>query len=203
MRWKRNLGQVKNKLFIALVFLSLCGCRNYESKEYIAIENEAINDIILQLIDYEIIKTNHADTNHLKLFLFSSLDTMVYDIDESLLLESVYADDEVRYERLKKELKKFAPFKEGKIKERTLDYKSEYSNMEVVLIPYSLFGEEFRENELGYLWISRICFNRRFDKGYLQYGFFCGEGCLWKNNIEIVKMNGKWQISEYFSGGIA
>jgi hypothetical protein len=73
------MKRMKNKILIVLAFLSLCNCRNYESEKYITIENEAINDIILQLIDYERIKTSERlDTNyHFKLLLFLPLTTTI------------------------------------------------------------------------------------------------------------------------------
>jgi hypothetical protein len=35
----------------------------------------------------------------------------------------------------------------------------------------------------------------------LHYDFICGDGCAWDYNIEIVKTDNKWKISDYFSGG--
>jgi hypothetical protein len=37
----------------------------------------------------------------------------------------------------------------------------------------------------------------------MSYSFYCGLGCAWNNNIEIVKINGSWEIAQNFSGGIA
>jgi len=208
---------MKNRIVILLVFSSLYGCRNYESDKYIIVENEAINDIIHQLIDYETIVKNHLDTNHLKLFLISPLYVKGFDtyeipcfseyVDRSGLTDSEvkeYKEDYGKiYKRLKEEQKDFAPLIKGKFKERTLDYKFEYPNLQVELISEKYLFNELKQNEMGYLSISRIIFNRSFDKGYLSYGVYCGEGCFWENNIEIIKINGKWKISKYFSGGIA
>ena len=181
-------------------------------------ENEAINNVIHQLIKYDIIvELNQLDTNHLKIFLSSSLDTAIYPISEPVDFDRYFSvgnstDAEIKaykeqydeyYKNRKKEQKEFAPFKKGKIKKRTLDYKFEYSNLQVKLIEYPDKFEELKQNEYGFLYISRIVFNRHFDKGYLAYAFFCGEGCYWSENIEIVRVNGKWKISETFSGGIA
>jgi hypothetical protein len=206
---------MKNKIFIVFVFLSLYSCRNYESEKYIAIENEAINDILLQLTNYECIKNNdYFDTNHLKLFVFSSLDTTwIYDfyvpdfteyyggIDANKLTDSEIKQFEELCEKFKEERKLFKPLKNGKLKKRTLDYTFEHSNIEIEFID-SISCWEIKQNELGYLGISRILFNKRFDKGYLSYDLFCEDGSH-GGNIEIVKINGKWKINRHFSGWVA
>ena len=206
---------MKNKLFILLALLSLYSCRNYESKEYITIENGAINDIIRQLINYDdMVKWNDFDTTNTKILLTSTLGTDIMNIDEPEDFDRYFninriKDSEMEYYKKlyskmiknhKKEREAFAPLTKGKLKERIFDYQFEYSNLQIELIPeYS----ELKENEYGFLYISRIIFNRCFDKGYLSYAFWCGEGCYWSGNIEIIKVNGKWEMSEEFSGRIA
>ena len=207
---------MRNKILILFVFSLLCSCRNYESEKYIAKENEAINDIIPLLIkNDEIVKGNDFDTNNLKIFLISSLTAEIYNIyepkarsEEEIVLWYETEEERTfykeRYKKFEKEQKLFAPLINGVLKERILDYKFEYSNLKVELISDTIyFFTELKQNEYGRLAISRIIFNRSFDKGYLAYGFYCGEGCYWSNNIEIVKINGKWKISETFSGGIS
>ena len=124
----------------------------------------------------------------------------------------------------KKMKKAYAPIVKGLLKKRILDYQFEYSNLQVELIPecpdkseelkqsgyYVSFSpwlyskcSELKENEYGFLYISRIIFNRCFSKGYLAYEFWCGQGCGWTGGVEIVKINGKWEISEDFAMGIA
>ena len=228
-----------NKIFVLLVFSSLYSCRNYDSEKYITRENEAINDIIRQLIYYdEMVKMNNFDTTNTKILLTSSLGTEIYNMREPdgfiiaingvRLPEPEIEERRKKYEENYKEYKKiqnlFAPLTKGKIKKRILDYKFEYSNLQVELIPecpdkseelkqseyYDTFSSwlysmcsELKENEYGFLYISRIIFNRCFDKGYLSFEFWCGQGCWWSGNIEIVKINGKWEISVEFAGGIA
>ena len=209
--------KTRYKLFTIFAFISLFyGCRNYESEKYIAIENEAISDIIIQLTNYEWIKNDDDfDTNHLKLFLISSLFISGYEIYEiptfteyvntSGLTDSEmkeYKEDyEKLYKRFKEEQKVFAPLIKGRLKERILDYKFEYSNVEVVFVD-SISCWEIKQNELGYLDISRIIFNRRFDKGYLSYDLFFGDGSH-GGHIEIVKINNKWKVSRIFSEWVA
>jgi len=206
---------MKNKLFILLALLSLYSCRNYESKEYITIENGAINDIIRQLINYDdMVKWNDFDTTNTKILLTSTLGTDIMNIDEPGDFDRYFninriKDSEMEYYKKlysemvknhKKEREAFAPLTKGKLKERIFDYQFEYSNLQIELIPDC---SELKENEYGFLYISRIIFNRCFDKGYLSYEFWCGEDCYWSGNIEIIKVNGKWEMSEEFSGSIA
>ena len=208
-----------NRLIVLFLVLStVYGCRNYDSERYINCENEAINDILRQLIDYdEMVKMNDFDTTRLTLLLISRLDTITYDIYEpdgyvistngvklpDSEIKENKKDYEERLEKFKKEQRLFAPLKNGKFKQRILDYKFEYSNLQVELIPEFPNILELKQNEYGFLYISRIIFNRSIDKGFLSYSFLCGEGCYWAGNIEIIKINGKWEISEFFSGGIA
>ena len=231
-----------NRIFILLAFFTLYSCRNYESKKYITIENDAINDIIRQLINYDyLIKMNDFDTTNIKILLTSSLGTDIVSINEPSRMEWVWTHvngvklpdtvikaKEKRYEEAFKKYRRqeslFAPLQNGKLKKRIFDYQFEYSNLQVELIPecpdkfeelkqseyYDTFSRwlyskcsELKENEYGFLYISRIIFNRCFDKGYLSYEFWCGEGCWWTGNIEIIKVNGKWEVSREFSGEIA
>ena len=207
------------RIFILLVFSLLYSCRSYDSEKYISHENEAINDIIVQLIQYDkMVEMNYLDTNHLKIFLISSLDTAIYNIHVPREFERYYnvskctVSEIEEYKKIyeemckkhKKEQKAFMPIKKGVLKKRILEYKFSYPNLQVEII--SEYPEKFgelKQNEYGFLYISRIIFNKQFDKGYLSYDFWCGQGCWWSENIEIVKINGKWKISEAFSGGIA
>lgn len=207
-----------NKLTIPWILISLVGCINYETEKYFDQENKAINDIIPQMIDYhEMVKMNSLDTLNLKLFLIATLDTQIYEIykpdgyvvsengnnlpDEEITeRQKEYEED---LEKYKQELKLFSALKNGSVKRRILDYKFEYSTLKIELIPERPHELNLKQNEFGYLYVSRILFNRSYDTGYLSFSFYCGEGCAWDNNIEIVKINGRWKISRYFSGGIA
>ena len=199
-------------IIIVLVIFSFSSCQNYESEKYIKMENEAINDIILEITCYEEMKRLNSWKNRkLKLYLISQLDnnTSYTDkptdtitlINNFYLSEKEIAENTEKYER---EEKLFEKLKKGKIQKRNLKYKFTNEKLNIVLIePEKYLGNKTIKNEFGYLFISRIIFEENFTKGYLHFSFFCGEGCAWNSNIEIKKINGKWKISESFSGGIA
>ena len=72
--------QSKNQLnritVIVLIILSSFGCQNYESEKYINAENEAINDLILEMTKYEEMRRiNEWYNEKLVLYIISSLDT--------------------------------------------------------------------------------------------------------------------------------
>lgn len=184
---------MKTKLVCTLtVILLLVSCRNYNSQEYINEENQAINDLIPEMTNYNaMVKMNNYDTTILKLYIISCLDTSVYE----------FYKPEGNNIGMNKEEKSFAPLKNGKIKERSLNFNFRCKGLKIELKDENLF--KVNENEFGYLTVSRIIFNKNFDIGYLSYSFYCGMDCFWAENIEIKKINGKWKISERFSGGIA
>jgi hypothetical protein len=213
---------VKKFLIIFLVAFSIFSCQNSESEKYIKIENEAINDIILEMTNFEEMKRlNKWNNEKLELYIVSELDTssawlhepkgytiLINDIDLSKEeIESNKKEYENELAKYEKEKELFIDLKNGKIKTRNLNYKFLNEKLNIHLIETKKIEklESFstKENEFGYLFISRIIFNRNFTKGYLHFDFFCGNGCAWDNNIEIKKVNGKWKITEYFSGGIA
>jgi len=211
---------MKNKILILFLIYLLIGCNNYNSEEYISNENSAIKDIIPQLTDFEnMVDRNKLNTNNkLKLFLISSLNAYASEIHEpngyvtsvngikveKLEIKKRKKEYEEEYEKYKREKKLFRKLRKGKINKRILTTNFKYSNLKIELIPENKNRKlKLRENEFGYLFISRIVFNRTFNKGYLSYSFFCGSGCAWYSNIEIEKVKGKWIISETFSGGIA
>lgn len=186
-------------------------------------ENEAISDIILEMTQFqEMKKLNDSKNEKLKLYIISKLDTTTawstkptgtgYNtsangIDYSKkIIEENKKEFEESLTKYKKEEELFINLKNGKIKRRDLNYSFQNKNLSIQLIEVEKTETfETKENEFGYLFISRIVFNKSFTKGYLHFKFFCGIGCAWNNNnnIEIKKINGKWKITEYFSGGIA
>jgi len=203
-----------NKVFLAVIILSAFSCRNYDSHKYISIENQAINDIIPEMIEFEeMVKMNNLDTTNLKLFIISSLDANTAWTEKPNgyyigLTEKENQENKKEFERELKEYDKeeklFAPLTNGTINKRNLNYDFENLNLKIELISESdIQSFRLKKNEFRYLSISRIIFNRAFSKGYLSFRFICGEACAWNNNIEISKSNGKWKISQYFSGGIA
>ncbi|WP_299716669.1 hypothetical protein [uncultured Tenacibaculum sp.] len=209
-------------IIAVLIIFSFSSCQNYESEKYIKMENEAINDIILEITKFEEMKElNKFRNEKLKLYVLSTLDTITaytikptgYDIGANGIDYS-----KERIERNKNKFEKdlrqyefekkiFIDLKNGKIKTRELNnsIKNEKFNIELITREKIDGLENFdtKKNEFGYLFISRIVFNRNFTRGYLHFNFICGDGCAWDSNIEIKRVNGKWKITEYFSGGIA
>jgi len=191
-------------IIIFLIVFSFYGCKNYNSKEYIENENIVIKEIIPQLIQFD----NGANWNKLdtkpKVFLSEKL-FVVYK--PKVNHEDIYRQSEKEEKRLKKiketEMKNFRPFALNLIKERKLKYKIEYPNLKIEYVEENVKIKKFKENEYGHLVISRIIFNKNFDTGYLAYSFFCGTACAWGYTVEIKKINGKWEITETYSGGIA
>ncbi|MCI2230475.1 hypothetical protein MC378_14945 [Polaribacter sp. MSW13] len=213
---------MKKFIIIFLVIFSIFSCQNSESEKYIKIENEAINDIILEMTNFEEMKRlNKWNNEKLELYIVSELDTSSVWLDKpkgytteingiklsekNITLNKEEYENELAEYRKEKQL--FINLKNGKIKTRNLNYNFLNEKLNIHLIETEKIEklESFstKENEFGYLFISRIIFNRNFTKGYLHFDFFCGNGCAWDNNIEIKKINGKWKITEYFSGGIA
>ncbi|WP_435263817.1 hypothetical protein [Tenacibaculum sp. nBUS_03] len=185
-------------------------------------ENEAINDIILEMTKFEEMKElNEFRKEKLKLYVLSTLDTITaytikptgYDIGANGIdyskerIEKNKNKFEKDLRQYEFEKKIFIDLKKGKIKTRELNnsIKNEKLNIELITREKIDVLENFdtKKNEFGYLFISRIVFNRNFTKGYLRFDFICGDGCAWDSNIEIKRVNGKWKITEYFSGGIA
>jgi len=185
-------------------------------------EKIAINDIILEMTQFEKLKNSNVWKNGIMtLYIISELGTSTaysikptgYDIGENGIdytKEKVEKNKKEFEDELKKyeyEENLFAKLKKGKISKRKLKSSFENDFLDIQLIVPEKIRElesfKTKENELGYLSISRIIFNSKFNKGYLHFDFICGEGCAWDNNIEIKKINGKWKITKYFSGGIA
>ena len=202
--------------------LFFSSCQNYESEKYFKMENEAIQDVILQMTKFEELKElNNYENGKLKLYILSKLDTFTsreikpigYDIGLNGInfseerIEENKKEFEENLKKYEKEEDLFADLRKGKIKPRDLNYIFKNNKLKIELIESEKFEKlenfETKENEIGYLLISRIIFNRNFTKGYLHFVFICGVGCAWDNNIEIKKVNGKWKITEYFSGGVA
>ncbi|BDD07723.1 hypothetical protein FUAX_01550 [Fulvitalea axinellae] len=189
--------------FIALTSFHLTSCRNYNSEEYLKMEEQAINELIPMMTDLQYMtKANHAGIDSLKLYIISSLDTTIYpphfptnDLDIN------YQDDLRRYN---KENRLFAPIINGTLKKRSIQNNFTCKGLIIDLAPLENSMDLAKNPDvLGVLTISRIYFERGFKKGYLSYTFYCGTGCCWSNNVEIRKIDGKWIFSEIFSGGIA
>lgn len=208
-----------DRFIIVLIIFSFLSCQNYDSQKYIKMENEAINDIVLEMTEFEEMKRiNNWVKEKPKLFIISELDTTKawtiepngYDIgtngvhyskERIAKNKNEFEEDLAKYE---KEERLFNAFEIGKIQKRNLNYIFTIDKLEIEIIESTRFKNfNFKENVFGYLSISRIIFNEDFTKGYLHFRFFCGAGCAWNSNIEIKKVNGKWEITEYFSGGIA
>jgi len=213
---------MKKILLILLGVFCFLSCQNYESENYIKNENEAINELILEMTNFEEMKRlNKWNDKKLELYIVSQLDTIsswlhkpkgyTIAINDVKLpkeeIESNKKEFENELAKYEKEKELFMNLKNGKIKIRKLNYHFENEKLNIQLIEKEkiekLESFDTEENEFGYLFVSRIIFNKNFTKGYLHYGFICGVGCAWNNNVEIEKINGKWTITERFSGGIA
>ncbi|MCD8529189.1 MAG: hypothetical protein LRY27_04370 [Chitinophagales bacterium] len=104
----------------------------------------------------------------------------------------------------KYEMKLFKNFRNGKLKERTLDAIFSNQKINIEFLQDSAYNNFNLEADcIGYLFISRIIFNWNYTKGYMHYTYYCGDACAWDDNIEIQKINGKWIITKKLSGGIA
>lgn len=206
-------------VIIILIIISFTSCQNYESAEYIEMENKAIEDIIFEMTEFEEMKRlNNWGNEKLKLYIVSKLDTSTawtikptgYDVGANGIdyskkrIEENNREFEESLAKYEKEEKLFKKLKDGTIKTRGLKYNFSNDKIDIELIaPEKIKSLETKQNEFGYLSISRIIFNKNFTKGYLHYSFFCGSGCAWDNNVEISKINGTWKITQKFSGGIA
>ncbi|MBB3696468.1 hypothetical protein KMW28_10240 [Flammeovirga yaeyamensis] len=202
-----------------LILFSCVSCSNYESDIYINTEYEAINDILIELIKFkEVKRIKTRGDEKSKLYIISTLDTVTAQIfkPEGYLIgmdgfditkeeiDHQKKEYETSLEYYYEEEKLFRKLKNGSIKEREIHHVFDNEYFDIRLIPLDEFkGFETDSEELGYLFISRIVFNKDYTKGYLHYSFACGIACFWDNNIEISKVNGKWMITKYFSGGIA
>ena len=197
-------------LILSIFFLSVISCRKYESREYFENENNAIIDIIPELIDLNyMIKSR--DKKELKLIVNRELDIKnISFIEEKFDYYSTLKEKDSLKDIIKREKNGFKPFTDKKLLKRDLRIQIKYDDLEIVIKSFEnkkLF-ETFQkksknENILGCLIISRIIFDKKYESGYMTFGFYCGDGCFWSNNIQIKKINEKWIISERFAGGIA
>ncbi len=197
---------------------SFLSCQNYDSDKYIKTENKAINDIILEITQFEKMENlNEWKNKKLKLYIVSKLDTNTNEIIKPTGYDISSNGVEYTKERIEKNKKAFeenladykienflfSVLKKGKIKARTLNYNFTNEKLKIELIEKNDFGKDHtKENDFGYLNISRVIFNKRFTKGYLSFSFICLDGCGWGENIEIKKINGKWKLNKSFSGWI-
>lgn len=205
------------QVIIIFSISTLIRCQNDLSEEYIKIENQAINDIIPGLINLKsMTEMKNLDSDSLKLFLISSLDTQIINIRQpegytiaingiDLPKEDIERNKRI-YEKdfldYKTEIKLFAPINNGTMSARTLNHTFTCQSLQIELVS-EFKSPQLKKHEIGYLSLSRIYFNQNFDIGHLSFGVQCGIGCAWSYNIEIRKNDGKWKITKYFSGGIA
>lgn len=206
---------MKKFITLILIVFSIVSCEKENSNSYIKVENEAINDILLEMTKFDEMK-NVIDTKNKKLILYvdTVLDTTTaitfkpegfetetndLSFEEIEQAKLAFIQDSVKYER---EKNLFINLKNDQLKKRALNYSFKNDQLNIKYFDGEKTEDfETNENEFGYLFISRIIFNDDYTKGYLHYDFICGDGCAWDYNIEIVKTNDKWKISEYFSGG--
>ena len=194
-----------NKYFIfILILFSVLSCRDYESEEYIKNENEAINDLILELTNFSRMSELNKWERKLNLYLFSELDNKApwiekpkgYTISINGIdlpkeeLEKNKNEYSEYLEQYKKTKRLFSPLYKEKMKRRKLNFP--FSNDSLKIKLSNTETEKIKDGDFGYLSISRIVFNNNFTVGYLHYGFYCGMCCAWNNAIEIKKINNKY-----------
>lgn len=204
--------------FVFLSFL-LFGCRDYESEKYISEEEVAIEELFAKFIQLdEMLSMNDYGDSIPTLYIISQLDNTVQVYQDSI--ETIIREDStgtyITRELSAKTVEEnelFAPLTSGDFNKRVLTNSIQHELLDIRMLQETEFQNEHLGNIVdrmeknkrvfGYLFLTRIIFNRDFTVGYLGYAFFCGAGCAWDNNIEIRKEKGKWIISRYFSGGIA
>lgn len=201
------------KIYYYIIIASLTiilGCRNYDSDFYVKKENEALQQLIPQLIDLnEMLQMNDFGEGKPTLYLLAELHT---EIELGSALEEKVLETEnglpktielIESEKYKVKKKHFKPFINGSIKNRKLTTEFKYPNLHIKLISkdelestHTDIAEAMKRNKeiFGYLSMTRIVMNKDFDTGYMSYAFFCGKGCVWGSNIEVKIKNGQWQV---------
>lgn len=204
--------------FIFVSFL-LFGCTGCESEKYVSEEEMAIEELFTEFIQLdEMLSINDYGDSIPTLYLISQLDNtdQVYqDTIETIIKEDsagIYITRELSPKTVE-ENEMFEPLTSGDFNKRVLTNTVHHELLNIQMLPETEFQNEHLGNIVermeqdrrifGYLYLTRIIFNRDYTVGYLGYAFFCGTGCYWDNNIEIRKEGGKWIISKHFSGGIA
>lgn len=200
------------------VFL-LIGCRDYESEQYGLEEDLAIEQLVSEFTDAEyMLSANEYTSERPKLFIVSKLDNSVKIVEDFVETFSeadgvrVYIERELSEQTIE-ERKVFKALTKGVLEVRLLTADIRHDSLTIEVISEEVFKYKTKEglgvesekdaDFFGYLLLSRIIFNRDFTVGYMHYAFYCGVGCFWWNNIEIIKRQGKWSISKRYSGGIA
>ncbi len=205
------------KYILILIILFLLGCTNFEGKKYISFENDVIKEIIPELLTLEHFAIR--DIENVSVFIVNELDNKIEVVGFVEDEYNILPDEKLFFSRSEKEqmyndeIKLFKPFLKGKIKSRNLNAEINYTHLNVKQISLERFenrktSDFYNKINPGkvtkaYLKLTRIAFNRSRDLGYLNFTIFCGEGCFWKYNIEIKKVNEKWKVSRLFSGSIA
>lgn len=189
-------------LFTAIFFLTLLACSRYNTQKYLNEEYRAIVDLIPEMVmsDY-MLKNNFYVTDTPVLFLINDWYGTI-DVSE--------------YSELIPEIKKILkPFYDGTLPDRLFPQKieTEFSKIKIELLEKNKFeldsesglSEIIKRNKniFGYLSVSRIHFDSKYKKAYVEFSFFCGESCVWHSMLEIRKENGKWKRYKEIYGGIA
>lgn len=176
-------------VFASLVFFT--SCSRFESKKYINEENKAIIDIIPILLN--------ENNDH-----FSLEGSVIYLVNE------LYNEIDSNYAEISEsDIKSLTPFFKKEISQRSLnvnldsiyDFKIIYLSKNKIEKNHNYYIKE--ENAKGFLCISRIIFNKKYNLGYVDFGFYCGEACLWVSTIEIKKINNKWIKTRELRGVIS
>lgn len=201
-------------LLYFVISISLFSCSKYNSKEYLSKENELITQLIPQMTDLEDMIEMNQDYYSVvapSLYIYNELipTTLACQLgpyivkkvdDEWVYIDSFYYD----WDKESIEFKLFKPLINGKLPQRKLELNTTYKGVNAKLVNkhfYNLYSRKKDDSVFGFLVISRAIIKN--DKAYLSYSFSCGDQCFWNDNLEAELIDGKWVISNCFSGGIA
>lgn len=173
-------------LFVWIVMFQ--SCSRYDSCRYFEEECRAIIDLVPLMVDLDyMIAFNKYSVKKPLLYIINELHGEIYKIES---------------EKLKlKDRKILNLLIRGDIPNRLITQKNIASNLsevKLVVVDKEKFESNVRnktnltKETFGYLVISRIAFDRKFQVGFVEYYFFCGEACAWKSIIKIKKNNDKW-----------
>lgn len=163
------------------------GCNRYDSCRYFEEECHAINDLIPLMVDLDyMIAHNKYNVEKPSLFIINKLYGNVNSIKEE--------------ELTRKDKRTLNPLISAKMSDRLITKKTvlDFSKIKVVVLDKEKFELQTKnktniaKNTFGYLVISRIAFDKKYQVGFVEYYFYCGDACAWKSMIKIKNNNNKW-----------
>ncbi|NOQ27736.1 MAG: hypothetical protein GQ564_20425 [Bacteroidales bacterium] len=163
------------------------GCNRHDDCRYFEEECHAIIDLVPLMVDLDyMIAHNNYNLEKPSLFIINELYGKIYKIKNE--------------ELTRKDQKILDPLIRGKMSDRLITQKivSDFSKIKLVVLDKMEFETHIQNKNnivndvFGYLVVSRIAFDRKYQVGFVEYSFFCGEACAWKSLIKIIKINNKW-----------